>query len=69
MPDTMFRPENISRTVLTTCSSMSSKRASPPVSIVMAVVFLGESFETYHALGIVLVTGGVVLATAPIGRR
>jgi hypothetical protein len=35
MPDTMFRPENISRTVLTTCSSMSSKRASPPVSIVM----------------------------------
>ena len=41
----------------------------PPVSIVMAVVFLGESFETYHALGIVLVTGGVVLATAPFGRR
>lgn len=36
----------------------------PPVSIVMAVVFLGERFEHYHALGIVLVTGGVVLATA-----
>ncbi len=40
----------------------------PPVSIVMAVVFLGERFENYHALGIVLVTGGVVLATAPFGK-
>lgn len=36
----------------------------PPVSIVMAVLFLGERFEAYHALGILLVTGGVVLATA-----
>lgn len=35
----------------------------PPVSILMAVAFLGESFETYHALGIVLVLGGVILAT------
>jgi len=35
----------------------------PPVSIVMAVVFLGETFEPYHALGIVLVLGGVVLAS------
>ena len=41
----------------------------PPVSIIMATFFLGESFETYHAIGIVLVTGGVVIATAPIGRR
>lgn len=40
----------------------------PPVSIVMAVVFLGEQFEDYHALGIVLVTGGVVLATAPLEK-
>jgi drug/metabolite transporter (DMT)-like permease len=37
----------------------------PPMSIVMAVVFLGERFESYHAVGIVLVTGGLVLATAP----
>ncbi|UJW73713.1 DMT family transporter [Rhizobium sp. SL42] len=36
----------------------------PPTSIVMAVVFLGESFETYHMAGIVLVMGGLVLATA-----
>ncbi|CDZ25740.1 DMT family transporter [Neorhizobium galegae] len=35
----------------------------PPVSIVMAVIFLGETFERYHALGIVLVLGGIVLAT------
>jgi len=36
----------------------------PPVSIVMAVVFLDETFEQYHALGIVLVLGGVILATS-----
>jgi len=36
----------------------------PPVSIVMAVIFLGETFEYYHALGIVLVLGGVIVATA-----
>lgn len=41
----------------------------PPCSIVMAVIFLGERFETYHALGIVLVTGGIVLATARLKRR
>jgi drug/metabolite transporter (DMT)-like permease len=41
----------------------------PPVSILMATLFLGETFETYHAIGIVLVTGGVIIATAPIGRR
>ncbi|WP_321378448.1 DMT family transporter [Rhizobium sp.] len=37
----------------------------PPVSIVMAVAFLGERFETYHAIGIALVMAGVILATAP----
>ncbi len=35
----------------------------PPLSIVMAVIFLGEQFEPYHAVGIVLVLGGVVLAS------
>jgi len=40
----------------------------PPMSIVMAVIFLGEQFQAYHAVGIVLVMGGLVLATAP-GRR
>ena len=38
----------------------------PPVSIVMAVAFLGERFEAYHLAGILLVTGGVILATAPL---
>lgn len=37
----------------------------PPVSILMAMLFLGEAFETYHMAGILLVIGGVVLATAP----
>lgn len=37
----------------------------PPVSIIMAVLFLGESFEPYHAAGIALVMAGVILATAP----
>jgi drug/metabolite transporter (DMT)-like permease len=37
----------------------------PPMSILMAVVFLGESFERYHGIGVVLVTAGLVLATAP----
>jgi len=35
----------------------------PPISILMAVAFLGESFHAYHAAGIFLVTGGLVLAT------
>jgi drug/metabolite transporter (DMT)-like permease len=42
---------------------------TPPISIVLAWFFLGESFETYHAIGITLVTGGMFLATAPIGAR
>jgi len=41
----------------------------PPVSIIMAVIFLGETFETYHAAGIVLVLGGIVLATARPRRQ
>jgi drug/metabolite transporter (DMT)-like permease len=41
----------------------------PPVSIVMAVLFLGEKFELYQAAGIVLVLGGVVLASARSGKR
>lgn len=41
----------------------------PPISIVMAVVFLGERFESYHAAGIVLVMGGLILASAPIPWR
>ncbi|MBR0555572.1 DMT family transporter [Ciceribacter sp. L1K23] len=35
----------------------------PPVSIVMAVIFLGEQFHLHHAAGIVLVTGGLIVAS------
>lgn len=41
----------------------------PPISILLATIFLGEKFESYHAAGIVLVMGGVILATAPLPRR
>ncbi|MDH4439472.1 MAG: DMT family transporter [Rhizobium sp.] len=40
----------------------------PPMSILMAVLFLGETFERYHAVGIVAVTAGLALATAPKRR-
>lgn len=36
----------------------------PVLTGVMAIAFLGESFELYHAAGIVLVLGGVYLASA-----
>lgn len=37
----------------------------PPYGVGLAVLFLGETFHAYHAVGIVLVSGGVVLATLP----
>lgn len=37
----------------------------PPISILMAIVFLGEQFHLYHAAGIVLVMGGLLLASFP----
>lgn len=40
----------------------------PAYGVLMAVIFLGEAFELHHAVGIVLVTGGVVLATRPRSR-
>ena len=38
---------------------------SPPLSIVLAVLFLNEQFETYHAFGIAFTMTGVILATIP----
>ncbi|MCC6948997.1 MAG: DMT family transporter [Bradyrhizobiaceae bacterium] len=35
----------------------------------VAMVALGESFHPYHALGLVLVIAGVVLATNPFAKR
>lgn len=37
----------------------------PPTSIVLAAIFLGEHFALYHAAGVILVMGGLFLATAP----
>lgn len=45
----------------------------PPYGVALAILFLGETFHLYHAVGIVLVSGGVILATLPAtwvpGRR
>ncbi len=40
---------------------------SSPASILLAVIFLGEDFRYYHAIGFVLVLGGVILATLRLG--
>ena len=40
----------------------------PPFSVTMAVIFLGETFHAFHAVGIALVMGGVILATFPVDR-
>lgn len=37
----------------------------PPVGVVLAVVFLGEHFQSFHMVGLVLVLSGVILATFP----
>ncbi|MCY0146908.1 DMT family transporter [Hoeflea sp. G2-23] len=41
----------------------------PVYGVGLAVLVLGEPFHTYHAVGIATVLGGLVLATAPGGRR
>ncbi len=37
-----------------------------PIGVVLAVVFLGEDFLPFHAIGLILVMTGVVLATFPV---
>lgn len=37
----------------------------PPYGVGLAVIVLGEPFETFHAIGIITVLAGLVLATAP----
>lgn len=41
----------------------------PVYGVVLANLTLGETFLTYHAVGLVLVVGGVVLATDPFRKR
>lgn len=37
----------------------------PPYGVTLAVLLLGESFRPFHAAGIVMVMGGIILATFP----
>ncbi|WP_414833552.1 DMT family transporter [Afifella sp. YEN Y35] len=37
----------------------------PPYGVLLAMIFLGEEFHTYHALGLALVLPGLMLATLP----
>ena len=41
----------------------------PPYGVGLAVTILGEPFQTYHAIGIITVLAGLVLATAPRRKR
>ena len=41
----------------------------PVYGVVLAAITLAEAFRTYHAIGLVLVVAGVVLATDPFRRR
>lgn len=41
----------------------------PPYGVILAVLLLGERFEPFHAAGIALVMGGVILATFPARRK
>jgi drug/metabolite transporter (DMT)-like permease len=41
----------------------------PAFGTLLAVVFLGESFRAYHALGIALIAGGIALASRHVVRR
>lgn len=41
----------------------------PVYGVLLAAVALGESFHAYHAAGLVLVVGGVLLATDPFRGR
>lgn len=40
----------------------------PVFGSILAVVFLGERFYLYHAFGIALIAGGIVLASSTAGR-
>lgn len=41
----------------------------PAFGTVLAIIFLGESFGLFHAVGIATILAGVVLATRPSGSR
>ena len=38
----------------------------PPYGVALAVIFLGERLETFHAAGIAMVMAGIILATLSV---
>jgi drug/metabolite transporter (DMT)-like permease len=42
---------------------------TPVFGVLIAVTVLGETFQTYHAVGLVLVIAGVAIATDPFNRQ
>jgi drug/metabolite transporter (DMT)-like permease len=40
----------------------------PVYGVLLAAIALGEAFRTFHAVGLVLVVAGVVLATDPLRK-
>jgi drug/metabolite transporter (DMT)-like permease len=41
----------------------------PVFGSILAVVFLGETFYAYHAIGIAMIAGGIVLASVRSAPR
>lgn len=41
----------------------------PPYGVGLAVLLLGETLQTFHFAGFILILGGVILATAPLKRN
>jgi drug/metabolite transporter (DMT)-like permease len=46
-----------------------SMHLMPLFGSVLAVLFLHEQFQLYHAAGIVMIAGGIALASFNAGRR
>ncbi len=46
-----------------------SMHLMPVFGAVLAVLFLGERFHLYHAIGIALIAVGIMLASIKVGRR
>jgi drug/metabolite transporter (DMT)-like permease len=42
--------------------------AQPPTTVVLGIVLLGERPSVVQLLGVVLVIGGIAVATVPVGR-
>jgi drug/metabolite transporter (DMT)-like permease len=41
----------------------------PVYGVLLAVIFLGETYQQFHFIGTIFVLGGVILATAPLNVK